>query len=417
MKRMFVSKRYVFCLTGLFLIFSLLIAVQTGGCAVKLGLENLVENHLDLIENKRLGIIANHTSLDSKGRHIVDVLSKHAKITTLFGPEHGFQGNVEDGASIENDKLAGIQLFSIYGSNLTPTPKMLENVDVLIYDIQDVGVKFYTFVSNLFLAMCAAKREGIPIIVLDRPNPINADIVEGEVTNPVFSSFVGVMPLPVRYGMTVGELAELFNNETYGGFAIGADLTVIEMSGYERGMWYDETGLPWTAPSPNMQTLETAIVYPGMCLFEGCNIAEGRGTDAPFLIVGAPYINGKEWLKEIPDTVLKGIKAEPVQFTPAAIPEKVNNPKYKNKACQGIHLHVTDREALRPIPLAVSLLCATRKLYPEEFQLRKHLDKLWGNENLRAMLNEGAGADAILKTAEEGPKRFLEIRKKYLRYD
>ncbi len=385
---------------------------------VRTGLENLLENHLNLIQGKRLGVLANQTSVDSRGRHIVDLLSAHAQVVTvLFGPEHGFMGDVEDAAEISNTVYNDIQLYSLYGEFLSPTPKMLRDVDVLVYDIQDVGVKFYTFISNLFLAMHAAKREQIPIVVCDRPNPVNATIVSGAITNPAFSSFVGVFPLPIRYGMTVGEIAALFNSESYGGFALGIDLTVIPMTGYTRDMWYDETGVPWVVPSPNMPTLETAVIYPGMCLMEGTNLSEGRGTDSPFLTIGAPYINAKDWLEAIPEEVLGGVKAESVEFYPKSIPGVVTTPKYKDEKCFGLHFTVTDRDRLEPIRLAVVVLCAAQKLYPEEFKMTKYLDKLWGNEDLRAMVFEGYDYLAIMETCKPGIDRFKEVRKKYLRYD
>ena len=382
----------------------------------KLGLENLLENHLDQIKGKKLGIIANQTSLDAEGRHIVNLLSEHAEITTLFGPEHGFYGKIEDGAAIDDSVHTKIKLYSLYGEYLMPTEDMLKDVDVLIYDIQDVGVKFYTFVSNLFLAMTAAKQQDIPVIVLDRPNPITAARVEGAITVPVYSSFVGVMPLPMRYGMTVGELADLFNGESYGGFAINTDLTVVEMTGYTRDMWYDETGFPWTATSPNMTTLDTAIIYPGMCLMEGTNLSEGRGTQTPFLTIGAPYLDAQEWANLIPEDALIGIEVSSVSFQPKAISGSVSNPKYKDEECYGLHFKITDRERFDPIKMAVAALCAAQKLYPESFKMTKYLDKLWGNENLRAMVSEGKDYLSILKTCEPGIERFRKIRQKYLRY-
>ena len=400
------------------LLFSITFTSIAATPQVKTGLENLLENHLDLIQGKKLGLLANQTSVDSKGRHIVDLLSEHAQIVTvLFGPEHGFMGDVEDAVSIDDSVYNNIQLYSLYGEFLSPTPKMLKDVDVLVYDIQDVGVKFYTYISNLFLAMHAAKRENIPIIVLDRPNPINARIVSGAITNPAFSSFVGVIPLPIRYGMTVGEIAALFNSESYGGFSLNIDLTVIPMTDYKRHMWYDETDVPWVVPSPNMPTLETAVIYPGMCLMEGTNLSEGRGTDSPFLTIGAPYINSKDWLQAIPKEVLAGVKAESVIFLPKSIPGVVTTPKYKEQKCYGLHFIVMDREKLEPIDLAVSVLCAAQKLYPDEFKMTKYLDKLWGNEDLRAMVSEGHDYRSILQTCELGLAQFKKVRKKYLRYD
>jgi uncharacterized protein YbbC (DUF1343 family) len=397
---------------------SLFLPSMTSTPQVKTGLENLLENHLDLIRGKKLGLLVNQTSVDSKGRHILELLCEHAQtVTVLFGPEHGFMGDAEDAAEIGDSIYNSIQLYSLYGEFLSPTPEMLKDVDMLVYDIQDVGVKFYTFISNLFLAMHAAKREHIPIIVLDRPNPVNATVVSGAITNPAFSSFVGVLPLPIRYGMTVGEIVGLFNGESYGGFSLGIDLTVIPMTGYRRDMWYDDTGIPWVIPSPNMPTLETAVIYPGMCLMEGTNLSEGRGTDSPFLTIGAPYINSKDWLEAIPKDALEGVEAEPVVFSPKSIPGVVTTPKYKEEKCFGLHFAVTDREELEPVKLAVAILCVTQRLYPEEFKMTKYLDKLWGNEDLRAMVSEGHDYRSILQTCEQGIARFKKVRKKYLRYD
>jgi uncharacterized protein YbbC (DUF1343 family) len=399
----------------IFMILSILLSSLAITPQVRTGLENLLDSHLDMIQGKKLGVFANQTSVDSKGRHLVELLSEHSQIVTvLLSPEHGFMGNVEDGVLIGDAVYEDIRLYSLYGEYMTPTPRMLRDVDVLVYDIQDVGVKFYTFISNLFLAMHAAKRESLPIIVLDRPNPINAAIVSGAITNPAFSSFVGVIPLPIRYGMTVGEIAQLFNNETYGGFSLDIDLTVIPMTGYKRNMWYDETDIPWIATSPNMPTLETAMIYPGMCLVEGTNLS---GTDTPFLTIGAPFIDSKAWLDAIPMEALTGVKVVPVVFHPKSIPGVVSNPMYKDAKCHGLHFTVLDRDKLEPIALAVSLLCTAQKLYPEEFKMTKYLDKLWGNEDLRAMISEGKEYRSILQTCEQGLVRFREVRKKYLRYD
>lgn len=380
------------------------------------GLENLLRNHLNLIEGKRLGVIANQTSVNSNGEHIIDLLSKHAKVAAAFGPEHGIKGDNDDAVEIQDTIDSGLRIYSIYGSFRAPTPAMLRDIDVLIYDVQDVGVKFYTYISNLFLAMDAAKRDGIPVIVLDRPNPIRADRVEGPITTPPHHSFVGVAPLPTRYGMTVGEIAEMFNNEDYLGFSLNCNLTVIKMKNYSRDMWYDETGLPWIATSPNMPDLETATVYPGMCLFEGTNFSEGRGTPSPFLTIGAPYIDAEQWLKGVPKKYLKGVKIKTVEFTPHPIPGKDSNPKHDGSKCSGLKLTVTNRDQFKPIPLAVALLSSAQKLYPIEFQTSRRLDRLWGNEDLRALLHSNIELENVIKISSPDNEHFLKVRKKYLLY-
>jgi len=405
------------CGMNVFLTSLMLLMAGTLQARVKVGLENLISERLDLIRGKRLGIIANHTSLDGQGRHIVDLLARHARVAAVFAPEHGFRGDVEDAASIRDETYKDIQVHSLYGEFLAPTPGMLQDVDVLVYDIQSVGVKFYTFVSTLFLVLKAAADAGIPVIVCDRPNPIDATRLEGAVTSPAYAGFVGVIPLPIRYGMTLGELARLFNHESFAGFRIQADLTVIPMTGYRRSMWFDETGFPWTGTSPNLTTLETAAVYPGMCLLEGTNLSEGRGTDAPFLTVGAAYIDAEKWLTALPREVLRGIQVEPVAFTPRSMPGVVSRPKYSGKRCRGLRFKVSDRDLLEPIPLAVALLCAAQRLYPKQFKMNQYLDRLWGNENLRAMVGEGADHRRIMDTCREGIERFRVVRDKYLVYE
>ncbi|NPU96642.1 MAG: DUF1343 domain-containing protein [Candidatus Omnitrophica bacterium] len=380
------------------------------------GLEILTTRQPELIAGKRVAIIANPTSVDRHGRSTVERIAEHAQISALFAPEHGLQGTEEAGASIAPSAWKDVPVFSLYGKFKTPTRRMLKDTDVLVYDIQDVGARFYTYISTLFLALSAAKREGIPVIVLDRPNPINATLVEGPVTNPVYSSFVGALPLTIRYGLTAGETARMMNEETCAGFSLGAHLTVVPMEGYRRSMWYDETGIPWIAPSPNMPTLETAIVYPGLCLLEGTNLSEGRGTSAPFLTVGAPFLDAKKWWAAVPDRWRAGIEADVVSFTPVKIPGKAENPKFTGQTCQGLRLRVTGRDALRPVGLAVALLCAARDLEPKQFQVHASMDRLWGNENLRALLEEGADCGTILDTAQPDCAYFENIRQKYFIY-
>jgi uncharacterized protein YbbC (DUF1343 family) len=217
--------------------------------------------------------------------------------------------------------------------------------------------------------------------------------------------------------MTVGELAKLFNAESFGGFHIGGDLTVVPMTGYSRAMWYDETGFPWTGPSPNMPTLETAVIYPGMCLLEGTNLSEGRGTEAPFQIVGAPFIDPQKWLEALPEDVLNGIEAVPVTFETRPIPGKVSRPKYQGEQCRGLRFSVADREVFRPIPLTVALLCAAQKLWPDQFVMNRYLDTLWGSEILRAMVLAGEDPEKILATCRPGIERFVSVRERYLIYE
>ncbi|MDP8246399.1 MAG: DUF1343 domain-containing protein [Candidatus Hinthialibacter antarcticus] len=398
-------------------LFALIVLPLSVQAKVVSGLEHLFDSQVELVSNKRVAVVANHTAVDSKGVHLVDRLQKVATVVAVFAPEHGFRGDVEAGGKVETKRNRdSFSIYSLYGTNRTPTPEMLKGVDVIVYDIQDVGVKFYTYISSLFLVMTAAARDGIPVVVLDRPNPIGGVQVAGPATNPAYTSFVGVIPLPIRYGLTVGELAHLFNNETYAGFTIGCDLTVVKMQGYQRDMAYQETGLPWIAPSPNLPTVESALMYPGTCLFEATNLSEGRGTELPFLTVGAPFIDAKKWLAAVPKDAFDGFSAEPIEFTPKQIPGKSENPKFKNEKCYGLRLGVKSADA-EPIRLAVTLICAAKQLYPNEIKTRSFMNLLWGNENLRSMLEASADVDAILKTIGEDTERFQSMRTKYLLYD
>lgn len=399
----------------IFIFFSYSFAAQCQEKVV-LGLERLTQEFPQKFSGKKIGIIANHTAVDSSGNSIVSLLAPQAKIVALFGPEHGFAGDQSAGADIQKSVLQGIPIYSLYGDYRTPTKNMVKGVDLLIYDMQDTGTRFYTYISSLYLALTAARRQGIPILVLDRPNPITAARVEGAALNPAFASFVGVMPLTIRYGMTVGELVQLMNAESYAGFSIGADLAVVPMKNYRRTMWYDETGLPWIPPSPNMPALETAVFYPGFCLFEGTNLSEGRGTEAPFQTIGAPFIDSEQWLKAVPKEVREGAQITELRFTPKSIPGKAENPKYKDKPCNGLQFKVTDRSALKPIDLAVALLCVAQSLYPKQFKLTQTLDRLWGDETLRSQIEEGAGYSEILAAERRGIDSFLSVRKKYLLY-
>ena len=265
---------------------------------VKIGAEVFLEKYLDIIKGKKIGIVTNHTGVLPDGRHIVDVLNSipDVKIVALFGPEHGIRGEVPDGKSISHgvDTKTGIKVYSLYGEVKKPTPEMLKDIDVLIFDIQDVGARFYTYISTMSYCMEACAELGKKFIVLDRPNPIRGLYVDGPVLAPKFKSFVGPHPIPVAHGMTVGELAKLFNEEGWLENGVKADLTVIKMENYLRKMWFDQTGLPWVKPSPNMMTLNTAIVYTATCFIEGTNVSEGRGTAHPFEWIGAPWIDAQK---------------------------------------------------------------------------------------------------------------------------
>jgi uncharacterized protein YbbC (DUF1343 family) len=389
---------------------------------VKIGAEILIEKHLDLIKGKKIGIVTNHTGILPDGRHIVDVLNEieGVKIVALFGPEHGIRGEVPDGKSISHgvDTKTGIPVFSLYGEVKKPTEEMLKDIDVLIFDIQDVGARFYTYISTMSYCMEACAEMGKKFIVLDRPNPIRGVYVDGPILEPRFKSFVGLHPIPVAHGMTVGELAKMFNDEGWLENGVKADLTVVKMENYSRRMWFDQTGLPWVKPSPNMMTLKTAIVYTATCFIEGTNVSEGRGTQHPFEWIGAPWIDGEKLAKELNYYKLPGVKFEPISFTPTDIEKVTVDPKYEGEKCGGVYLNVYDREKFEPVKVGVYILYALKKLYPDKFKWRTAgQDRLWGTDKVRLMIDEGKKPDEIIKTWEDDVKKFLSIRQKYLLYN
>jgi len=389
---------------------------------VKIGAEILIEKHLDLIKGKKIGIVTNHTGILPDGRHIVDVLNgiEGVKIVALFGPEHGIRGEVPDGKSISHgvDAKTGIPVFSLYGEVKKPTEEMLKDIDVLIFDIQDVGARFYTYISTMSYCMEACAEMGKKFIVLDRPNPIRGVYVDGPILEPRFKSFVGLHPIPVAHGMTVGELAKMFNDEGWLENGVKADLTVVKMENYSRKMWFDQTGLPWVKPSPNMMTLKTAIVYTATCFIEGTNVSEGRGTQHPFEWIGAPWIDGEKLAKELNHYKLPGVKFEPISFTPTDIEKVTLDPKYEGEKCGGVYLNVYDREKFEPVKVGVYILYALKKLYPDKFKWRTAgQDRLWGTDKVRLMIDEGKNPDEIIKTWEDDVKKFLSIRQKYLLYN
>ena len=388
-----------------------------GESKVTLGIENLISNHKELIQGKKVGLIINHTSTDSKGKPILDLIKPYAKVAAIFAPEHGFSGNESAGKDIKDEVRADIRIYSLYGDFKQPTAEMLKGIDLLIFDMQDVGVKFYTYISTLYLSLLAAQRNSIPILVLDRPNLIRGDRTEGAITYPVYSSFVGPMPLPMRYGMTIGELATLMNQEKLLGNCLNAQMMVVEMQNYKRTMRFEDMELPWIDPSPNIPTIETARIYPGTCLIEGTNLSEGRGTEAPFVTIGAPFITAENWLKTLPEELKSGVEIKPVTFTPKNIPGKAENPKHLGKECHGLRIHITDPDKIRPIELTVALLCGAQQLYPKDFKILSRIDSLWGNQELRAMIQEGINYRDIMQTTVNDLYNFIQVRKNYLRYN
>ena len=353
---------------------------------VKLGIDNLDKN-LTIFEGKRVGLITNPSGMDSNFKSSIDVLYEKTNLTTLFAAEHGIRGNAQAGDNVGNevDEVTGLPVHSLYGSTKKPTPEMLENVDVLAYDMQDVGARFYTYINTLAYAMEACAENDKTFVVFDRPNPIGGD-VQGNLLNTEFSSFVGMYPIVQRYGMTVGEYAKFINEE----FNINCKLEVVEMEGWTRDMYYDETGLnTWVMPSPNMPTLTTSIVYTGTCVFEGTNVSEGRGTTRPFELIGAPWIEPMELSNKLNSLGLPGVKFRPASFTPSfskySASDTVNYPTGKNQVCGGVQVYVTNRDEFNAVKTGYAMLYTIRDMYPDKFQYlsTNFIDKLTGNSYVR----------------------------------
>lgn len=389
---------------------------------IQSGLDVLVAEKFAPVANKRVGVVCNHTARNKQGEHLVDLLQRSGvcQITAIFGPEHGFRGTYADGCTITDtiDAVSGAHIYSLYGTVTRPTPAMLQNVDLLIYDIQDVGVRFYTYITTLTNVMESAAEMGIPIIVLDRPNPIRGDRVEGPLLDLRFRSFVGPHPLPTRYGLTIGELAQLINNEGWLRDSLRANLTIIKMRGWRRSFWYDETDLPWVPPSPNMKTIETAIVYPGFCLLEASNISEGRGTESPFLQFGAPWIDGQAYAAALNKLALPGVQFIPTKFAPREIPGVAHKPKYEGEVCQGVQIKIINRDRFQPIQAAIEVLLTTQKLYPDKLQWRSAgLDRLYGSDELRNFLNNGGEVREFFQRWEAPLVAFTKIAQRYYLYE
>lgn len=370
---------------------------------VKTGLTILLTKRLDIIEGKSIGLITNSTGVDENLQGNISLLAKNANLKAIFSPEHGLWGAVQDAISIPSVQLDQIPIYSLYGNTNKPTAEMLNGIDAIIFDIQDVGVRFYTYISTMAMAMEACAENGVEFIVLDRPNPITGNVLDGSVLNPAFRSFVGYLQVPIRYGLTVGELAKLYNDE------VKADLKVIEMDGWDRSMWFDQTGLQWVMPSPNMPTLETATVYPGMCLFEGTNLSEGRGTTRPFEIIGSPWINPFNLADALNSLSLEGVRFRPLYFVPTFA-------KYKDENCGGVQVHIIDRDKFNPIKTALNIISTLRDLYPNYFQFNRHFDYLMGTDEVRKALSDGSSVGEIVLSWQNDILEFSKLRLNYILY-
>jgi len=389
----------------------------------------IVKTGIDLIDKRwpakfrssNIGLLIHPASITNNFSHSADTCfsSNKFKVTALFGPQHGIRGETQDNMIEWNsfrDRKTGIPVYSLYGKTRKPSPEMLSNIDIMVIDLQDVGARYYTFIWTMALVMEACQEQNKAVVILDRPNPINGKAIEGPVLKPEFSSFVGLQRLPIRHGMTIGEMGLYFKDAYYNKLPI----EIIPMQGWKRDMWFDKTGLPWVLPSPNIPTLETATVYPGMCLLEGTNISEGRGTTRPFEIFGAPFIDPELLTTRLKALRLSGVIFRPLHFLPTF-------QKYAGKLCGGAQIHITDRERFKPFKTAAAILKTVHDLYPGDFRWNKPpyeyeknllpIDILAGTDRFRKDIERSAPLDRMEAWWKSELHDFdSKIRRKYLLY-
>ena len=378
---------------------------------MKLGID-LIDQNLSIFKNKRVGLITNPTGINSNYQSTIDVLKEKVNLVALFSPEHGVRGNIQAGAKIENyvDDATGIVVYSLYGDNRKPTKEMLAEIDILCIDIQDVGSRFYTYIYTMAYAMMAVAEHKKEFVVFDRPNPINGLDYEGNILDLEYRSFVGYYPILQRHGLTIGELAKLFNTE----YKIDCDLKLILMEGWQRKMDYEDTGLLWVMPSPNIPTPVTAICYNATCIFEGTNVTEGRGTTSPFQIVGAPYINPFEFSKALNKSGLEGVYFRPLYFSPTFS-------KHKEQLCGGVELHILDKAKFKPVKTGWTMLEYVRRMYESDFLVSKPYVEgkprmLEYNTGTNYIINRVYTLEEQYEILEKDTREFGKIREKYLLY-
>ena len=395
------------------------------GPAVQTGADLLVGDDFALLAGRRVGLITNHTAMVGED-HLADLLhaAANVELAALFGPEHGIRGDADAGAGVTDtvDARIGVPVYSLYGERRSPEPAILEALEVLIFDVQDVGARFYTYISTMGLSMEAAAAAGIEFVILDRPNPIGGDYVSGFVREEEFKSFVGFYPIPVAHGMTVAELARMAAGEGWLAGAGNLHLTVVPMKGWKRSMQWVDTGLSWIPTSPNIPDFETALVYPGACLVEGTVASEGRGTLQPFLTIGAEWLDGNMLAASLNSIGIDGLRFAGIEFTPRSIPGMAGSPKLIDVPLSGIRYEVAGREAVRPVEAGVHLLRGMLDQYSQdseaaEFFRAQGFDRLAGTRRLRELLLSGSSAQAIIDSWHEEVAAFSERRAGYLLYD
>ena len=368
--------------------------------SVLTGLDILLRDHTELLKGKSIALVTNQTGIDHDGVPNYKRLMAMEKVNlqVIFSPEHGLFGEAAAGQKVSYNQNAFNlpEVISLYGKTRKPTPKMLHGIQLIIYDIQDIGSRFYTYITTLGLIMEAAGEQNIPVLVLDRPNPIRGDIIAGPLLDMNYKTFVGYYPIPIRYGGTIGDMAKKIIANKW--ISPVPYLTVIPLQGWENNLWFDETDLKWVNPSPNIPDLETALVYPGMCLIEGTNVSEGRGTPHPFKWIGAPWINGRNLSQELNKLGLPGVVFVPVSFTPVSLPGKSTRPKHEGQKCSGVEIRITNRNEYKSVITGVYMLFIIYKNYSDQMIFKeKHLNRLWGQNNLLKSIKSNVNVFDFLK--------------------
>jgi uncharacterized protein YbbC (DUF1343 family) len=370
------------------------------------GIDVLESQNFAPLKGKRIGLITNQTGVDSQGRRTIDVLkaAPDVHLVALFSPEHGIQGRADSAVANATDQATGLSIYSLYGATRRPTPEMLAGLDALVFDIQDAGVRFYTFTTTMAYSMEVAAKAHVAFYVLDRPNPLGGEIIEGPVLDPDKLSFVGYFPMPTRYAMTMGELAQMFNAEN----KISADLHVIALKNWRRSEAYNEAGLPWISPSPNLRSLTEAFLYPGIEILQAGGVSVGRGTDTPFEILGAPWIDGQKFAAELARRKISGVEFSAAQFTPT-------QDLYSGQLCQGVRIRIAPKGELRSMRMGMEIADALHRLYPQNFHVEKTIT-LIGNQSTVDALERGDSPAKIVKSWQPAIDQFRQTRAKYLLY-
>ena len=378
--------------------------------SVRTGLDVLLEDYPDFLKGKTIGLVTNHTGISRKGEKNYKLFENNPDITLkrIFAPEHGFYSEASAGAKVEydNQKGSGAEIISLYGNTRKPTTEMLEGIDLVIYDIQDVGARFYTYISTLGIVMEAAGENGVNVMVLDRPNPLGGDIIEGGILDTAFKSFIGYFPIPARYALTVGELSQMAVKEGWLS-SVPPELIIVTMDDWKRSMFFDDTGLPWIPPSPNIPDLETAMIYPGICLYEATNVSEGIGTNKPFKQIGAPWMN-YDIAKEMKIQGLKGVDFKYAKFKPKNLPGRSENPKFAGYFCAGQKIVITDKNEFRSVDTAIYSLMITIMFYMDNFRYdAKRIGYLWGNNLMNRFLRGDLELKTLFKLLKQDQEKFI----------